>query len=142
MNDLLSTSRLMKLISAEAQSGTKAYTITELFNDLRQEVWKELAGKKAVDVYRRNLQKMHLAKLIAILEPRSGGSTSFIQTQGSITIGSNASTANSDILSITKAELKELKQTISIALPATTDKMTRYHLQDCLERINQALNPK
>ena len=142
MSDLLSTSRLMKLISAEAESGMKAYTITELFDDLRQEVWKELAAKKAVNVYRRNLQKMHLAKLIAMVEQKPGGNTSFIQTQGVIIIGTPVSASNSDILSITKAELKELKRMISMALPATADKMTRYHLQDCLERINLALNPK
>ena len=142
MNDLLSTSRLMKLITAEAQSGNKAYTINELFDDLRKEVWKELAGKKTADVYRRNLQKMHLARLIGMIEQRPVGSSSPIQTQGGFTIANTVNAANSDILSVAKAELKELKRMISIALPATTDRMTKYHLQDCLERINLALDPK
>ena len=143
MGNLLSTSRLMRLISAEAQSGNKSYAVNELFGDLRQEIWKELAGKKTVDVYRRNLQKMHLARLIDFVEQRSSGGNALVQTrsQGVLTVGSTSSIANSDILSIAKAELKELKGSIAAALPATTDKMTRYHLQDCLERINTALTP-
>ena len=142
MNDLLSTSRLMKLISAEAQSGHIPYTINELFDDLRQEVWKELAGKKTADVYRRNLQKMHVARLIGMIEQRPVSNASITQTQGGFTIANTLSTANSDVLSVAKAELKELKRMIGIALPATTDRMTKYHLQDCLERITVALNPK
>ena len=82
MNDLLSTSRLLKLITQEAQSGSKAYTINELFDDLRKEVWKELAGKKTADVYRRNLQKMHLSRLIAMIEQRPFNNTSPTQTEG------------------------------------------------------------
>ena len=105
-------------------------------------MWKELAGKKTVDVYRRNLQKMHLARLIGMIEQRPAGNTSIIQTQGGYTIANTLSSANSDVISIAKAELKELKRIIGIALPATTDRMTKYHLQDCLERINLALNPK
>ena len=143
MADLLSTSKLMKLISAEAQLGSKAYTINELFYDLRQEVWKELATTKTVDVYRRNLQKSHLARVIGMVEPRSGGNTDLLQrSQAIVVVGSSTTSANSDIVSIAKAELKELKRMITSALPATTDKMTRYHLQDCLERINDALNPR
>jgi hypothetical protein len=142
INDLLSTSRLMKLISAEAQAGNKAYTIKELFEDLRKEVWKELAGKKTVDVYRRNLQKMHIAQLMEMIERRPVGNTSINQTQRGFAITNTISSANSDILSMAKAELKEVRRMISTALPATNDKMTKYHLQDCLERINLALNPK
>jgi hypothetical protein len=142
MSNLLSTTRLMRLISAEAQAGNKSYAVNELFSDLRQEIWKELAGKKTVDVYRRNLQKMHLARLIDFVEQKSSGGAALLQTrsQGVLTVGSTNSIANSDILSIAKAELKELKGSIVAALPATTDKMTRYHLQDCLERINTALS--
>ena len=143
MGDLLSTSKLMKLISAEAQLGSKAYTINELFYDLRQEVWKELSANKIVDVYRRNLQKNHLSRVIGMVEPRSGGNTDLVQrSQNILVVGSSTTAANSDIVSIAKGELKELKRIISSALPATTDKMTRYHLQDCLERINTALDPR
>jgi hypothetical protein len=144
LSDLLSGSKLMKLISAEAQFGNKAYTITNLYDDLQNEIWKELSDKKIVDIYRRNLQKMHLTKLIDIIQQRSGGNTIVIQStfQGRTSVGSAVSSSNSDIVSITKANLKELKRLVSTALPLTTDKMTRYHLQDCMERINEALNPK
>ncbi len=143
LGDILSTSRLIKLISSEAQYGNNAYTVTELFNDLRQEVWKELSGNKVIDVYKRNLQKMHLTRIIGMVEPRSSGPDITQRSQSIIVVGSSSSTAaNTDIISIAKAELKELKRAITATLPATSDKMTRYHLQDCLERINLAIDPK
>ena len=85
---------------------------------------------------------MHLTRLIAMIEQRPFNNTSPTQTQGGFTIANTVNLANSDILSVAKAELKELKRMISIALPATTDRMTKYHLQDCLERINLLLNPQ
>jgi hypothetical protein len=144
LSDLLSTSKLSKLISAQAQFGNNAYTMTNLYDDLRNEIWKELASKKAVDIYRRNLQKMHLTKLIDIVQQRSSGGAIVIQSslQGRSTFGSSVNVTNSDIVSITKANLKDLRRLINIALPTTSDKMSRYHLQDCLERIDLALNTR
>jgi hypothetical protein len=49
---------------------------------------------------------------------------------------------NTDIPSIARANLNELKTQIMAAIPQTTDKLSKYHLQDVLERIKQALNPK
>jgi len=49
---------------------------------------------------------------------------------------------NTDIPSIARAQLVDLRTEITAAIPRTTDKLSRYHLQDLLERIKQALNPK
>jgi hypothetical protein len=48
----------------------------------------------------------------------------------------------SDVISLSRAHLVALKSEITAALPGTTDKMSRYHLQDVLVRINQGLDPK
>jgi hypothetical protein len=48
----------------------------------------------------------------------------------------------SDVVSVARGHLSELKNQIAVALPMYTDKMSRYHLQDVLARINQALDPK
>jgi hypothetical protein len=45
-------------------------------------------------------------------------------------------------MSAPRAHLIALRGEISSALSGTVDKMTRYHLQDVLVRINQALDPK
>jgi hypothetical protein len=49
---------------------------------------------------------------------------------------------NTDIPSVARAQLVELRNEITAAIPKETDKVSRYHLQDVLERIKQALNPK
>jgi len=49
---------------------------------------------------------------------------------------------NTDVPSIARAQLVELKNEIAAAILRETDKISRYHLQDLQERIRQALNPK
>jgi hypothetical protein len=48
----------------------------------------------------------------------------------------------SDVISVARGHLNELKNQLTAALPFYSDKMSRYHLQDVLARINQALEPK
>ena len=48
----------------------------------------------------------------------------------------------SDVISLTRAHLIQLQSEINGAVPATADKMSRYHLQDVAARIKQALEPK
>ena len=56
-----------------------------------------------------------------------------------IFIGPVIDPRKSDILSVTKATLRSLKDEIDKSMPGFTDKMTLYHLQDCGERIQKAL---
>jgi hypothetical protein len=51
-------------------------------------------------------------------------------------------TKNTDVPSVARASLTQLKIDITTAIPSTTDRISKYHLQDVLERINQALYPK
>jgi hypothetical protein len=48
----------------------------------------------------------------------------------------------SDVISVTRGHLVALRSDINAALPGISDKMSRYHLQDVVTRINQALEPK
>jgi len=48
----------------------------------------------------------------------------------------------SDIISVAKGTLRTLKGDITTVLPSVQDRMTKYHLQDVLDRINLILNPK
>jgi hypothetical protein len=48
---------------------------------------------------------------------------------------------NTDIPSIARAQLVDLRTEILAAIPRTADKLSKYHLQDVAERIKEALNP-
>ena len=116
-----------------------AYQVTELFSDLKNGIWSELRLRKPIDVYRRNLQKSYIGILNNLLNPSSPSSAS---GGGVIITIPTVSSDKSDIKSIVRAHLSSLKSEISAAAIGTNDAMTRYHLQDLIVRINNALNPK
>lgn len=139
LGSLLSSSRLNNLLQSTNRYGSvKTYTVEELLDDTRKGVWKELTTHKVIDVYRRNLQKTYVESLIAFVNPAPPPSTGIPGLL--ILFGPN--TKNTDLPSIAKAELAGLRSQLLAAIPATTDKLSRYHLQDLAERIRQALNPK
>ncbi|MBS1661722.1 MAG: zinc-dependent metalloprotease [Bacteroidetes bacterium] len=139
LSSLLSSSRLNYLLQAANRYGdAKVYTVENLLDDTRKGVWKELTTHRAIDVYRRNLQKAYVEALIAIVNPAPPPSTGI----PGLVIFFGPSTKNTDLPSIAKAELASLRNQLLAAVPATTDKLSRYHLQDLSERIRLALNPK
>ncbi|MGB8194459.1 MAG: zinc-dependent metalloprotease [Chitinophagaceae bacterium] len=141
LSRLLSNSTFSKLIQAEAANSASAYTMSDMMNDLKQGIWSELATKKPIDVYRRNLQKSFVERVGAIVNPPAPAGAS---TFGGITIsfGPSIDAKKSDIISVLKGTLRQLKTDITTALPAVQDRMTRYHLQDVSERITRILDPK
>jgi len=139
LNALLTNSRMNKLISAENELGKNAYTLTDLMTDLQKSIWAELYTRKPIDVYRRNLQKAYIEKFNTIISPGAPASSSF---GGIVITFGGGDIKKTDIVSIAKGTLRSVKSDISAALPSMTDKMTRYHLQDMLDRIDKILNPK
>jgi hypothetical protein len=139
LNALLSNSRMVKLINAENALGDKAYTLSDLMTDLQKNVWTELSTRKPIDVYRRNLQKAFVERFSAIINPPAPAGAAF----GGIVISFGINDVKkTDIVSLAKGTLRSLKAQIAAALPATTDKMSKYHLQDMQERIERILNPR
>lgn len=140
LNRLLNSSTLNKLIQFEAESGSQAYTISDLFSDLKKGIWSELTTKKKIDVYRRNLQKSYVNILTNLIAPPRTEGTLVINFGG--TSRPQLSDDKSDIKSVVRAQLISLKNEIKAAIPAFPDEMSKYHLQDVVTRIDNALNPK
>jgi Met-zincin/Domain of unknown function (DUF5117)/Domain of unknown function (DUF5118) len=137
---MLSTYVMGKMLNAEAANGNLAYTVTDLLGDLKQNIFTELATKKPVDIYRRNLQKAYIERLGALVNPPAtplGGFTIIFGGGGTPAVDSK----KSDLLSVLKGHARELKQ-LADAAAITPDKMTKYHLQDISDRLNRMLNPK
>jgi hypothetical protein len=138
LNNLLSLGRMARLIEQETQLGDNAYSLNAMMKDLSKGLWSELKFGRKIDTYRRNLQKAHIDRLgflmtaeSKIKKPPTGGSRKATVINAS----------QSDIRSVARAELNSLKRTISNAIPRTSDNMSKYHLQDVKERIDQILNP-
>ena len=140
LNSLLNNSRLNRLQeSTERFGASKAYSAIELLNDIQKGLFAELTSKKPIDSYRRRLQKSYVDKLNDMLNPTSGFTISFGGSSSSL---ASVDISHTDIPSIARAQLVQLKTSVTNAIPATTDKMSKIHLLDLKQRIKDALNPR
>lgn len=133
---LMSPNTLTKLLNAEAID-KNTYTVTEYMNDMKKGIFSEIYSHKAIDIYRRNLQKAYVASLINLLkapEVPSGLPPAFASMFPNPT--------KTDVTSIARATLSPLRTEIRNAAAGSSDNLTRYHLQDLAERISVALDPK
>jgi hypothetical protein len=141
LNRLINTNTLHKLFEMESQMGNEAYKATEFMNELKAGIFNELPRRAPVDIYRRNLQKIYVEKLIGLLPSTSSApittTFSFMIQSGPVLMSKN-----SDLLSLAKGNLRSLRSEINAALPAIPDSMTKMHLLDLSDRITQALEPK
>ena len=145
LNSIFDYARMQRLIESSAIN-QNAYSLDDLFSDLRKGIWSELPTRKAIDNFRRNVQKVHVEKLISLLNPQAstsstspGFSSPFFPASPPSPV---ADPKKSDVISLARAHLVQLQAEINASLPAFTDKMSRYHLQDVTARIKQALEPK
>ncbi len=140
LNRLLGSRNLSKLIEAEAMAGSKAYSALEFLGDLKSGIWSELATKKSIDIYRRNLQKSYVNALTNLLSPPAGSSLGSFPGLSISMMG--GSSDKSDLKSIVRAHLQSLRAELNAAQALYVDRLSKYHLQDLSYRIEKALNPK
>ena len=138
LNSLLDLGRLGRVIENEALNGNDAYKITELFDDLRKGVWSEISAGKSIDVHRRALQRAYIERMEYLMT--SDGPT--IPAAYRRYLGPQINASQSDIRPMARGELKTLQRDIRSAISRTSDRMSKLHLEDALERINSILDPK
>jgi hypothetical protein len=136
---LISHSTLGKLLRFE-EAEANAYTAVEMLTDLKKGIWSELATRQAIDMYRRNLQKAYVEKLISIVKPAPTSTSTPTVIFGASATSSVSS--NNDVISLAKLQLRTLQSDIRAALPAYKDVTSRAHLMDVSDRITAALDPK
>ncbi|WP_258138386.1 zinc-dependent metalloprotease [Mucilaginibacter phenanthrenivorans] len=133
LGNILSPSRLSRMYDNEARNGSKAYTVAELFTDLRGGIF--TAGRP--DAFKRNLQRGYIEDLKSLLNDDYKGipgvSATALANYGLTPINM----ALSDIRPMVRVELK----TIDAKLPKGGDAITTAHYTDLHLRIKEALNP-
>jgi len=146
LTKLITEHAMNKLLIAEAKDPA-AYKLTDFFGDMNGIIFRELKTNAPIDIYRRNLQKLYVDKLIDIVDPPpapapAAGAAPVGGGRRGGAGGGARELEQTDALSVAKAQLRIINAQIKTALPGTTDNMSNYHLQDLSERINAALNPK
>jgi hypothetical protein len=141
LNSLLSSSRLFRMEVMSNRFGKQTvYGPDDLVTDLEKGLWKELNGSQPIDPFRRNLQKQYVDDLISLMNPSQP-----IVPPGlprGLVIFFGADIKNTDIPSIARGHLTALRNRILVSANVSTDKLSKYHLQDMAERIKQALSPR
>ncbi len=122
LDQILNVNKFDKLMAAEASGVKDCYKLADFFDDLRASVWKELEKNRPISIFRRNLQRTYIERLTVMI-------TSPLPPKN-------------DSKAVIKMELRSLHKMIKNALPNTKDSMTYAHLQDVLERIDNALELK
>lgn len=133
---LISARVISNLLQAENSLGANAYRVTDMFSDLNAGLWADLSGRRAIDMYKRNLQKHYISALEGLLVAPPAPASSF--SFGAPRIDPTTS----DVSSIARGQLVQLQQRINAAVAGTSDTLTKYHLQDLSVRIANALDPK
>ena len=132
LSNLLSLDRMARLM--ETSSMNKAnYSIDELMSDLKRGIFSELRTNTAIDVYRRNLQKAFVSKLIDAISLDKSATANFN--------GKTIVIVNTDLPSIARGHLMELRSQLKAANATATDRLSKFHIADLVARIDKALNP-
>ncbi|MEO9572208.1 MAG: zinc-dependent metalloprotease [Polaribacter sp.] len=137
LNNMLDPGRMARMIENETSNGSKAYTLVSMMSDLRKGVWSEIYAGRSIDTYRRNLQRAYLDRLDYLLnkaKDQKGANRGYLKQSG---ININ----QSDVKSVARGELKRLQRDAKAA-KNRGNTLTRYHLQDVVDRIDTILDPK
>ncbi|WP_199137331.1 zinc-dependent metalloprotease [Pedobacter sp. ASV12] len=132
INNIFTSSRLLRMLDNEAKNGATAYTIPELFTDLRGTIF--AAGRP--DAFKRNLQRGYIDRLGSLMVDApapQGLPPGFTFTPVNISV--------TDIRPLVRAELKTLLATAK-ARGVAGDANTKAHYEDLAVRINDILDPK
>ena len=139
LNRLLDFGRIQRMTENEAINGRDAYTYANMMRDLRNGIWSELRSGRTIDVFRRNLQRAYIDRLNYLMTneqpPIPAQFRRFVRR-------TNVNVNQSDIRAVVRAELNTLRRSVRSAIGRTNDSMSRIHLQDVLERIDNILDPK
>ena len=144
---LLNHARLARLIEHETFLGNATYTPTEMLDDTREIVWREVRANRPIDTSRRNQQRAYLEQAHFLLHEATSDSWE-PPGSGNLRVGRNDDPplnadlhiAQSDIRPLIRDQLTLLKGEIEAALSrGVDDRMTRIHLEDALVRLTTTL---
>jgi hypothetical protein len=137
LNDVLDFGRFARMMENE-ELNDDAYNIVEMMEDLRTGLFSELRRGEDISRIRRNLQRAYIGRMHELMTEEQ---TSIPARFRSFVSRSNIDVETSDIRPLVRAELTTLQSDMRRAISRTRDTMTRYHLQDGVERIEKILNP-
>jgi hypothetical protein len=124
LSQLFQPDRLNRLVEGEQILGKDAYSIIQLFEDTRTGIFSELRSGNQIDPYRRALQRAYISQMKTIMELKDGKYD------------------HSDCKAVARATLRQLERDIQMGMSRQVDAISKYHLDDLMQRIDGILHPK
>lgn len=137
LNNMMDFGRMQRLLENESINGSNAYGLYDMMKDLRKGLFSELRTGRKIDIYRRNLQRAYIERMEFIMTNEQPSIPAQFRRFFS---GTTVNVSQSDIRAIVRAELKSLRSQLRNSRGA--DSMSRIHIADALERVNDILDPK
>jgi hypothetical protein len=137
---VLAGDKVFRLLETGGMNSSN-YNLDELFLDLRNGIMTELKNRSTIDLYRRNLQKVFVEKMISFLNPGSINVVYIPQGAAYETQTMTVDLRKTDLPSIARGHLELMKTEIKTVKSKTIDTISSYHLNDLLQRIDNALDP-
>jgi hypothetical protein len=132
LNNVLSPSRIARLVDAETRVDGDTYTAFEMMDDLRNGIFRELRAGQNINVHRRHLHRAYVERMEYLMTEEPTGFFS-----------RGVDVSQSEIRPIVRNELQILQRDIRNRLNAgSIDRATRVHLVDMSERIDMILDPR
>lgn len=141
LTSLLAGDRMVRLLETSTAS-KENYSVDELITDLNKGIFSELKSNSSIDMYRRNIQKLYVDKMIGLLKP---GNAEVRSVPVGVTYGFNTRRVNlaqTDLPSIARGQLNSLKNDLKMSSARMSDRISKYHVLDLISRIGEALDPK
>ncbi len=139
LKKILDFARLARVIENNTVNDNESYSLIEMLNDLQSGIWSELRTSSAITVYRRNLQKAYIERMDYLINKKQSeitGIEKYTLKRTKVNIN------QSDIISVCRGKLEELKSQIKKRLPSYRDEYSKYHLKDMINRIDSTLESK
>ena len=138
---LFQDARLSRLAEqAATEPPGNAYTLADLFADVRRGVFSELAAGRAIDPYRRQLQQAFVDQMERLITTPL---MTPVPPQFAAFPGFTPSIRPTDARALARLELQGLQNALRAAGARTGgDRTTRAHVLDLAARIDRILNPR
>jgi len=131
LNSLLSLERIGRLLDAEYLDSNN-YTAIEFLKNIKSGIWKETISNENPSIFRRNLQRAYIERMEYLMKEEIKNTKS----------SNYYNVSQSDLRALVRGELINLRKSLLNAKNITTIEISKYHYIDCIERINQILEPK
>ena len=115
---------MYRLMEDELSLGDDAYTMVDLFDDMRTGIFTDVRAGGELDVFQRNLQRGYVERLQFHMENETTG----------------ADVSQSDIRAYVRAELHSLKADLDRGATRAAHELTKRHYEDLSARIEETLD--